>query len=139
MSAYRILITGTRDELTGEQIDKVRYAIDMEVWSASGTPVTLVHGDCPTGVDALVVADWYCVPHRTLEAHPANWSAPCDSGCYRRPTEGRCPAAGPRRNREMVEAGADVCLAFPMGASRGTRGCIALAQAAGIPTTVVEL
>jgi hypothetical protein len=42
-------------------------------------------------------------------------------------------AAGPIRNKVMVDAGADICLAFPLGESRGTRGCMELADAAGIP------
>jgi len=33
----------------------------------------------------------------------------------------------------MIDLGADVLLAFPIGESAGTRGCIALAVAAGIP------
>jgi ABC-type sugar transport system substrate-binding protein len=42
-------------------------------------------------------------------------------------------AAGPLRNQEMVDAGADVCLAFPAGESRGTRNCMRKAEEAGIP------
>jgi hypothetical protein len=41
-------------------------------------------------------------------------------------------SAGHRRNAHMVSLGADVCLAFPLGESRGTRGCMKLAAAAGI-------
>jgi hypothetical protein len=37
----------------------------------------------------------------------------------------------------MVAAGADLCLAFPIGASPGTRSCMRLAAAAGIP--VIDL
>ena len=33
----------------------------------------------------------------------------------------------------MVNAGADLCLAFPLGESRGTRDCVRRADAAGIP------
>jgi hypothetical protein len=32
----------------------------------------------------------------------------------------------------MVSLGADVCLAFPLGASPGTRGCMNIAERAGI-------
>jgi hypothetical protein len=33
----------------------------------------------------------------------------------------------------MVSLGATLCIAFPLGASEGTRGCMRLAEAAGIP------
>lgn len=48
--------------------------------------------------------------------------------------------AGPERNRAMVAAGADECLAFKaIGAgNRGTQDCINVAAAAGIPVTVTE-
>lgn len=41
-------------------------------------------------------------------------------------------SAGHIRNNTMVKLGADVCLAFPIGESRGTRGCMRLAERAGI-------
>jgi hypothetical protein len=34
----------------------------------------------------------------------------------------------------MVELGADFCIGFPLGESKGTRGCMELARKAGIPT-----
>jgi len=40
-------------------------------------------------------------------------------------------SAGPRRNQEMVEAGADLVLSFPGG--RGTADLVARAKRAGIP------
>lgn len=42
--------------------------------------------------------------------------------------------AGPIRNQAMVDLGDYLaCLAFPLGESRGTRDCMARAEAAGIP------
>lgn len=41
--------------------------------------------------------------------------------------------AGLLRNQEMVDLGAEVCLAFSRGNSRGTADCIRRAQKAGIP------
>ena len=73
------------------------------------------------------------------ERHPADWDR-CAAGCapaHRNPRRGGgtyCPAAGHRRNAEMVVTGPDVALGYPLGASPGTRGCLALARAAGVPT-----
>jgi hypothetical protein len=44
--------------------------------------------------------------------------------------------AGPIRNAEMVKAGADVVLAFPLPGGRGTQHTIRLAREAGIPVKV---
>lgn len=80
------------------------------------------------------------------EEHPADWTAPCRDTCgkrdHRRPGRGGveyCPAAGDYRNQEMVDAGADVCLAFFKHGARnaGTADCARRAKAAGI--TVVRI
>jgi len=44
-------------------------------------------------------------------------------------------AGGPVRNQEMVDAGADLCLAFIARDSRGARDCFSRARNAGIRTT----
>ncbi|BBX09437.1 hypothetical protein MAIC_42400 [Mycolicibacterium aichiense] len=59
-------------------------------------------------------------PDVTEEWHPADWDQ------YGK-------AAGHIRNNHMVSLGADLCLPFPLGESRGTRGCMLAAQKAGIP------
>ena len=48
--------------------------------------------------------------------------------------------AGPTRNREMVEAGAALCVALHrrIGASKGTKDCVRQALAAGIPVYLIE-
>jgi len=48
--------------------------------------------------------------------------------------------AGPARNREMVESGADLCIALhrTLETSRGTRDCIKQALAAGIPVWLID-
>lgn len=114
----RVLVTGSR-AWTDEAA--VRTAL-TKAWRVLGRPFVLVHGGCPTGVDRIA-ADWAIEHHCayiTAERHPADWK-----------THGK--AAGPIRNAEMVNLGADVCLAFPLGESHGTRGCMALAEKAGIP------
>lgn len=135
MSArYRILVTGSRD---WSDIDLVRDALTHAVYQRF--PVTIVHGACPTGADAI--ASWWVrqfsrILDITEEKHPAQRHPNQDFGPW--------PAAGPRRNAYMVGLGADLCLAF-IGActsgrcrrprphaSHGASGCADLAERAGI-------
>lgn len=59
----------------------------------------------------------------TDEPHPAEWHR-------------LGPRAGPIRNQAMVDAGADVCLAFASPGSRGTWDCVRRAREAGIRVEV---
>ena len=119
---HRILITGSRNWTDGP---KVRDAIHY--WAvALGGDVVVVHGDCPTGADRLADISARTILGLPVEKHPADWGIPRDR------------SAGPRRNQKMVDLGADVCIAFPLGESRGTRHCMAAAKAAGIPVVVIE-
>lgn len=99
----------------------VRSALLGHVWIARSPNPVLVHGGA-RGADTIAAQEFVELfgLRGTVEVHEAEWV-----------TYGRY--AGPRRNAEMVALGADVCLAFPLGASHGTRGCMALAEAAGIP------
>lgn len=115
---FRILLTGSRDWVDEALIWDALYPYLPARGSLMHT-VTLVHGDCPTGADALASLLW-TANGGLEEPHPAQWDL------YGK-------AAGPIRNRKMVELGAGVCLAFPLGRSAGTRGCMRLAEAAGIP------
>lgn len=109
----RILITGSRDWTN------VPYIRHMLTIAARFHPdAVLVHGDC-RGADRIAAGIWtgWGLP---TEPHPADWS------------HGR--AAGPIRNTEMVNAGADLCLAFLLPGSRGAVHCADLAEQAGITT-----
>lgn len=128
---HRILVTGSR---AWSDEDKIESAM-WNAWGDLGNPdiesVTLVHGACPTGADALAASIASKVG-MSVEARPADWS------------KGR--KAGPERNAAMVALGADVCLAFigdctsprcnkpGKHPSHGASGCADLAEAAGIPT-----
>jgi len=57
------------------------------------------------------------------EPHPADWSK-----------HGK--AAGMLRNREMLEAGAELVIAFPGGT--GTRGMVSIAEKAGVPVRRID-
>ena len=78
----------------------------------------VVHG-AARGLDSLAgeLAPGYTFE---VEAHPAEWDK------HKR-------AAGPIRNQKMVDLGALVAFAFPLGESRGTRDFICRAREAQIP------
>lgn len=120
----RVLVTGSRDwddfHAVFDALRDVRWSVPWE------EKMTVVHGACPTGADKDA-ADWAAVfaPFNvTEERHPAQW----------RIGNTFVKAAGMYRNQAMVDLGADVCLAFIKGGSRGATHCAAAAEAAGIPT-----
>lgn len=119
--AFWILVTGSRD-WTDRAV--IYGALDMYASADElQQPITLHHGDCRTGADAI--ADTWALTRRVaVIRHPAKWR---EHGVYN-------PQAGLARNRLMVELGPDVCLAFIRNGSRGATHCADLAEAAGIPT-----
>lgn len=119
----RVLVTGSRDWAAGGQVRVELY----HLWWLHGSLV-VVHGSCPTGADAFA-EEWVSLTRRhgnRSESHPANWNK------YGK-------AAGPIRNRAMVEAGAEICLAFIRNGSRGASHCADLAEKAGIKTIRFEV
>lgn len=114
----RVLVTGSRN---WEDRATMRKAMAEVAREFTGHMVTLVHGDAP-GADTMA-AELAVRMGFWVEAHPARWNL-----------FGR--AAGPRRNQEMVDLGADVCLAFPHPDSRGTYDCMNRADKAGIEVRV---
>lgn len=131
---YRLLVTGGRD-LPEAEIVWVPLFMMIHARQA----MVVVHGHCPTGADQFA-HEWLALPgqpwnrdrrnyepkveHLALEdPHPADWA-------------GLGKAAGPIRNQQMVDAGADACFAFPTPASRGTLDCMARAWVRGIPVFV---
>lgn len=116
----RLLVTGSRDWR-----DEARLRESLAFWVDLLDIELLVHGHCPLGADAM--ADRWALEHMAEppERWPADWK---NLGM----------AAGPFRNRLMVEAGAEMCLAFPLEHSKGTKGCIELARKAGIPVHIED-
>lgn len=122
----RILITGSRGWANDLAIQSRLYRVLRTCGVTrpdQPSSLVIVHGDCPTGADAIARAwaestaeVWPGVSH---EPHPADWRQ-----------FGR--GAGPRRNQEMVQAGAELCLAFIRDRSPGATGCARLALDAGI-------
>lgn len=122
----RILVTGSRDWPNPERVDEL-ICEALTGWQMH--PVepgsVVVHGACPRGADEhaaqavrrLAAGGWTV----TEERHPADWNAHGKS-------------AGFRRNAEMVNLGADICLAFIKAGSRGASHTAGLAERAGIET-----
>lgn len=131
MNTVRILITGSR---TWGDLPTIRDAIADAITEHPDSRIVIVHGKARNGADAIaahLARHWG--PSVSEEPHPARWEL----------HGSRC--AGKVRNAEMVEAGADICLAFldPCANqdcrrvdphdSHGAAGCAELADAAGIP------
>lgn len=152
ITPFRVLVTGSRDWTD-------QHAVWAALADAANTvpadrELVIVHGACPTGADNIAHR-WAVSYGAIVDAHLPNWDA-CAPTCPTRPDHRRwrkhndihhpgalatyCPGAGPRRNRLMVSLGADVCLAFPdpVGPSYGTRGCMRLAEAAGLRVREVK-
>lgn len=115
----RILITGSRK---WTDYDTIHKAIG-EAWLTFGRPheVYVVHGKAK-GADYLAGVAAKRMGF-AVEEHPADWGKFGNS-------------AGYVRNKEMVDAGADVCLAFIRNNSKGATMCADLAGKAGIPVHI---
>ena len=115
----RILVTGWRD---WPEADK-RVIWDVLDFYVSGNPnpggFVVVHGQCPDGGVDLYAEQWAIARGFQYEPHPADWNQFGN-------------AAGPIRNTEMVDLGADICFGFPGPHSRGTVDCMKKARRAGI-------
>lgn len=140
--SHRILVTGPRDCDNPEIVHDVL----MQAVGCYDGPVTIVHGACPTGVDAIAhewATTWAQSMGLSVEAHPAQKHPTQDFGPW--------PGAGPRRNLYMTELGADLCVAFIAPCTRpncrkprphnshGTDSCVTLAGRAGINVLKVPL
>lgn len=108
----RILVTGSRN---WDDLEKMIEAI-APYDDCQGRHV-LIHG-AARGADTMA-ANIASSLGWDVESYPADWDK-----------HGR--SAGPIRNQQMVDLGADICLAFPLGESRGTRHCMKIAEKAGI-------
>jgi hypothetical protein len=117
----RVLITGCRhwrcDTLADRIVErlKARYGADLLV----------VHG-AATGVDSAFAAA--CVRAGVVhEPHPADWKA-----------HGK--AAGPIRNSEMVDLGAEFAIAVHpnLHLSKGTGDCVMKCLRANVPVYLID-
>lgn len=135
---YTVIVTGSRN-----------WSNEIVIWtslaellkSLPDCVATLVvrHGDYYRGADRMAKR-WTQLPSEDLysdsdhkpvadvieDPYPAMWRA--FGG-----------AAGPLRNQEMVDAGADLVMAFPLPSSIGTYDCIDKAEVDRIPVRVYDL
>ena len=140
MTDFRVIVTGSRHWPDPARVlRELKKTVCEEC--PEGSVFIVVHGANPRGADAAAAAWCADLAARLIasmrgvtlrqECHPAPWDA-------------RGPAAGPFRNQEMVDAGADLVLAFvmpctlkrcagkPEHVTHGTRDCITRAEKAGI-------
>lgn len=140
----RVLVTGSRAWTDGRVLGDALLDCWHDAVQLGADGITVVHG-AADGADSL--ADLWAVGHRGLgvlrEPTSADWLS-CAAGCrpghrrLRRDGSEYCPTAGHRRNQLMVDRGAAVCLAFPLGKSSGTWDCARRAEVAGIWVRVVK-
>jgi hypothetical protein len=116
----RILVTGSRDWTNGKMIQTALLRAMLEHGARTRAEVTVVHGACPSGADAIADSMAKAMGIQ-VERYPADWER------YGR-------RAGFIRNDEMVKLGADVCLAFIKDESKGATMCSRLAEDSGIRT-----
>src|SRR5690554_977921 len=114
----RLLITGSR---SWKDEDYIRQILSQMKLNPETT--TLVSGACSYGVD-LICEDFAIEAGWTLERHPADWSLGKQAGFI--------------RNKEMVDLGADICIAFIRDNSKGATMTANLAKKAGIQTYIIN-
>jgi hypothetical protein len=123
-----VIVSGSRDWTDEEALHLAILEEDPDV---------IIHGDCPTGADAMV-AEYAAVMLElgrpvAVVPLPAQWGRLGD-------------AAGMARNREMLKVllvladhGWDVAVvAAPLPGGRGTQGMVRIAKKAGVRVSMVE-
>ena len=121
--ARKIAISGSRNYPSARSW-LVQQCIATE-YRRFNEDVLFLVGDCPTGADYhaksfLETAGW---PYREFFA---DWKK------YGR-------KAGPIRNHEMIDFGAELLIAFPMDGSKGTKDCAEYAHSKGVEVYFPEL
>ena len=118
---FKVVIGGSREY---ENYTELRAFVDACLAKvAQEQEICIVSGGC-RGTDLL--GERYAAERGyAVERHPADWDR------YGR-------SAGPRRNREMVDA-ADAVIAFWDGESRGTRSLVEYAQQQNKPLRIKKL
>jgi hypothetical protein len=133
-----VVITGARDWQHAKMLRFVVLGLALGYLDDEGRyGFEILVGDCPTGADAeaLGLCRRAGIPHRVFRAR---WDAMATEGKPRK-------AAGPLRNREMLDAlqrcpGEQLVVAFhdDLQRSKGTRDCVNEAKRRGLPVYLVS-
>lgn len=137
MKPYRIVVTGSRNWTNRDAVivaleDAVREAFG---WGIKHTPHHAPHAQFPRVIvvqGGAAGADAFAAEYGTK-----NFPTPDDGGVetFEADWKNEGKAAGPKRNRRMLDSGAQIVLAFPIGGvatSPGTWDCIHAAAERGI-------
>ncbi len=117
----RVIVTGDRNWYCRDLADRVV----VRLIGCYGSDLVVVHGNY-YGVDTA-----FSRSCRSLlvdqEPHPAHWDKLGNR-------------AGPIRNQQMVDAGANFAIAVhrDLGSSKGTKDCVRRCLAAGIPVWLID-
>jgi hypothetical protein len=138
----RVIVCGSRRWSNPNVIRKViedrLFDLGLE---HPGETIVIVEGEA-VGVDRIARQEAEKAGF-LIDPHPAKWDehdhrkdglVPCNC----RAESGYCPRAGHRRNEEMAQLGADLCLAFWDGRSTGTADMIERAEKHGIEVEKVR-
>lgn len=116
----RVLVTGSRNWDVEQTIhDDLAHAQRLY-----GEELVIVHGGCPTGADQIA-HEWAKARGVVVEVHYPNTRGHGKRGFY-------------LRNKAMVDAGAEVVLAYVRNASRGASMTVDLARKAGLTVVLRE-
>jgi hypothetical protein len=120
---YTIIVTGSRHYHHGFMIESAL----TQIARAHNFDVFVKVGDCNTGVDSTT-QKWCdaCLSDDKYRIFEADWG-----------THGK--AAGPIRNHEMVDSGGDICIAWPLEDSKGTKDCAQYAASKGMEVWFPDL
>lgn len=136
MDTYTIIVTGPRDYKNYSEVARLLAIEFSNACDAGAKRIVVKHG-AAKGADSLAMEFVNKAEHRIPgvdikhQSFYANWDKYKNS-------------AGPIRNKEMVDSGADVCLVFldyctkesctrrDQHYSHGTTGCAKLAKEAGV-------
>lgn len=118
----RVIVTGSRDWGRGEIVFGALGGL-WNMCQMMDTTLTIVHGGCPSGADRFAHDFALGKAGVREEVFRADWNR-----------HGKM--AGPIRNAEMADSGADLVMAFWDGTSRGTENMIRRARERNIPTIV---
>jgi hypothetical protein len=131
----RIIVNGDRawycPELADQIIGRLIYRYGPNIVHGAATDIDRSFAEAcqDTGIDQEAYqARWEDIDHPDAVIRYDKKNRPFNS------------KAGPLRNQEMVDAGADLCIAFhrAISSSKGTKDCVRRAIAARIPTWLID-